>query len=332
MEWWFREAETTTNLMTLDGSNIRVLDPGCANDGPGPDVFAATLILDDRKTSGDVEFHWRARDWYTHGHEGDVRYDGVLLHVVVEEGGGPDLPLLRVPLVRLGLTGCLARRSPEQNELHQAALARLIRKRRHWQAMELAIMDRTPLWIVGMAEVMAAGPDRATLLHEWAGLFGLHRWPVDVRWRGSRRSQRRMPPSPHRLVNLIREEPFMDPPAPFAIFEEASSWLDDARDRLQCRGFSRSQVREWCINVAIPVFSAGTSLALSLWQQSGVARHYGLERRLSRWWACQCPTDAAEQQAWIHWYQTRCVSRRCQSCSLTQHKPIRVNQLKGCMM
>jgi len=33
---------------------------------------------------GDVEIHLRQRDWKSHGHGGDSRYNGVVLHAVLE--------------------------------------------------------------------------------------------------------------------------------------------------------------------------------------------------------------------------------------------------------
>ncbi|MDQ6661399.1 MAG: DUF2851 family protein, partial [Chloroflexota bacterium] len=49
-----------------------------------PDVHDAVLhfLSLESYSVGDVEFHVRASDWYTHGHHTDGRYNAVLLHVV----------------------------------------------------------------------------------------------------------------------------------------------------------------------------------------------------------------------------------------------------------
>jgi hypothetical protein len=83
-----------------------VLFPGDRNPDEGPDFLEAVLQSEDgRLFWGDVELHIRSRDWYAHGHDTDSRYDGVVLHVVLEDNDvrpavrstGEEVPLLVVP-------------------------------------------------------------------------------------------------------------------------------------------------------------------------------------------------------------------------------------------
>lgn len=77
-------------LHTREGYELRVLFPGIANTGPGPDFLGALIALDGGEAvRGDVELHVKASSWAGHGHHLDPRYAGVLLHVVLLDDGGP---------------------------------------------------------------------------------------------------------------------------------------------------------------------------------------------------------------------------------------------------
>ena len=86
-EWlcrvWERPDLLRRPLRTLDGRRVRILDPGTANSGDGPDFLGATLEEDGTPRRGAVEFHFQTSDWYAHRHHTDPRYDRVILHVVL---------------------------------------------------------------------------------------------------------------------------------------------------------------------------------------------------------------------------------------------------------
>lgn len=73
-----------------------LLRAGRAGRGPGPDIReAAALLPSGVPAAGDVEVHRIATDFARHGHAGDPRYSGLLLHLVwrddrpAAERGGP---------------------------------------------------------------------------------------------------------------------------------------------------------------------------------------------------------------------------------------------------
>jgi hypothetical protein len=72
-------------LVTVDGTTVEVVFRGRCPGGAGPDVRNALVVFGGGQLlEGDVEFHRRTSDWFTHGHQGDARYRAVVLHVVLE--------------------------------------------------------------------------------------------------------------------------------------------------------------------------------------------------------------------------------------------------------
>ncbi|HVA90725.1 MAG TPA: DUF2851 family protein [Chloroflexota bacterium] len=110
-----------TELSTRDGRGVRVLFPGVANSGAGPDFLGAQVAFDgESPRRGDVELHIRATSWKGHGHDQDPRYNGVILHVVLEDDGGPAWLCAGLPIPVLALGPLLADlgepRAPAQEE------------------------------------------------------------------------------------------------------------------------------------------------------------------------------------------------------------------------
>ncbi|MCM1522744.1 MAG: DUF2851 family protein [Muribaculaceae bacterium] len=88
---WKHRLLLHTDLVTVDGRRVSVLDPGVHNLDAGPDFFNAKVRIGDSVWAGDVEIHVRASDWHRHGHDGNPAYDSVVLHVVDRD----DVPVCR---------------------------------------------------------------------------------------------------------------------------------------------------------------------------------------------------------------------------------------------
>ena len=63
---WLKGDMDQTQLRTVSGKTLRVLDPGRWNLLEGPDFLEARLELDGQKLVGDVEVHFHTSDWQLH--------------------------------------------------------------------------------------------------------------------------------------------------------------------------------------------------------------------------------------------------------------------------
>ncbi|MDE5989136.1 MAG: DUF2851 family protein [Duncaniella sp.] len=79
---WQHRLLEQTDMVTVDGRKVTVIDPGRLNTDAGPDFFNAKIKLGDAMWAGDVEIHVRASDWHRHRHDADSAYNSVVLHVV----------------------------------------------------------------------------------------------------------------------------------------------------------------------------------------------------------------------------------------------------------
>ncbi|MDE7456148.1 MAG: DUF2851 family protein [Prevotella sp.] len=102
---WKHKLCPLEGLQTTDGRSVEVLDPGLHNRNSGPDFFNAKVKIGGTLWVGNVEIHDKSGDWYVHGHERDVHYNNVVLHVVgvadrdvkTQEGNFVPQMVLKVP-------------------------------------------------------------------------------------------------------------------------------------------------------------------------------------------------------------------------------------------
>ena len=91
-------------LLTTDGQEVEIIDPGLANTNQGPDFFNAKVRIGETMWAGNVEIHLRSSDWLRHGHDSDEAYDSVILHVAsvidteVTTTSGKRLPQLQLDI------------------------------------------------------------------------------------------------------------------------------------------------------------------------------------------------------------------------------------------
>lgn len=78
---WKHKLFPLKELLSQDGQVVEVIDPGLHNRDAGPDFFNSKVKIGGTLWAGNVEIHDKASDWFLHGHDRDVRYDNVVLHV-----------------------------------------------------------------------------------------------------------------------------------------------------------------------------------------------------------------------------------------------------------
>ncbi|TDS65327.1 DUF2851 family protein [Myroides indicus] len=88
---WQKQVFTTHKLYTHHKESVEVISQGLFTGEDGPDFFNAKISIGGQVWVGNVEIHLKSSDWYLHGHEKDIRYDNVILHVVWEN----DVPVFR---------------------------------------------------------------------------------------------------------------------------------------------------------------------------------------------------------------------------------------------
>ena len=69
-------------LQIDDGQTLIVFEQGFKNKDAGPDFKNAKIKIGEIIWNGNIEIHVRASDWKRHGHQQDLAYDNVILHVV----------------------------------------------------------------------------------------------------------------------------------------------------------------------------------------------------------------------------------------------------------
>lgn len=80
---WLQQDFATRAARLVDGRALEIVLPGRWNLLGGPDFKHAQLRIDGRDVFGDVEVHFHARDWTSHGHADNSAYAEVALHVLL---------------------------------------------------------------------------------------------------------------------------------------------------------------------------------------------------------------------------------------------------------
>lgn len=70
-------------IVTTDGNSLTIVKQGEINAHNGPDFLNAEIEIDGQKWYGHIEIHLNASDWIAHKHIGDLLYENVILHVVL---------------------------------------------------------------------------------------------------------------------------------------------------------------------------------------------------------------------------------------------------------
>lgn len=81
---WKHKIFPLKEMKSTQGQVIEVIDPGLHNKDAGPDFFNAKIKINGILWVGNIEIHKQSSDWFRHGHDKNVAYDSVILHVAEE--------------------------------------------------------------------------------------------------------------------------------------------------------------------------------------------------------------------------------------------------------
>ncbi len=79
---WKHKRFDFQNLRTTQNQELQIKAMGYANSNSGPDFLFAQIRLNGMLIFGHIEIHIKSSDWYVHGHQDDLAYDPVILHIV----------------------------------------------------------------------------------------------------------------------------------------------------------------------------------------------------------------------------------------------------------
>ena len=83
IQWLWENKKVGINLKTISGKPVEIIFQGIPNFEDGPD-FKKAIIKIDKPLKGDVEIHLVSRDWFSHKHNADPKYNNVILHIVLD--------------------------------------------------------------------------------------------------------------------------------------------------------------------------------------------------------------------------------------------------------
>jgi hypothetical protein len=81
---WKNQKYYLSKMQTVAGQTIEIIHEGYAHQDAGPDFKQAIIKIDGIIWIGNVEIHVKSSDWLRHGHQSDLKYQTVILHIVYE--------------------------------------------------------------------------------------------------------------------------------------------------------------------------------------------------------------------------------------------------------
>jgi len=81
---WQYSLYQPTALKTAAGEALTIIHPGKLNRDAGPDFLEGKIKIGNTILVGNIELHLRSSDWNRHGHQHDLAYKNLALHVVYE--------------------------------------------------------------------------------------------------------------------------------------------------------------------------------------------------------------------------------------------------------
>jgi hypothetical protein len=169
--------------------------------------------------------------------------------------------------------------------------------------------------LLGMMEVLLAGPRRNNQLQELATMLDLPCWPHLRPWQGSHKSYRQNSGQALQQINqLISMQRIIQEIGRRASLMVNWADLNQAFELVQSAGITQNQFREWIGNILAPYL--GFEAGLRIWQTLPPFRKYGHEKRYLSRIGLQKIETILIQQGIIEWGNRYCKPHRCTACPL----------------
>ena len=97
---WQHSLYKSGDLKTTLGEPLSVIHPGKINRDAGPDFLDARIRIGKTILAGNIELHIKSSDWLKHGHQNDMSYNNLILHVVYVNDVGDVVAF--TPVLELG--------------------------------------------------------------------------------------------------------------------------------------------------------------------------------------------------------------------------------------
>lgn len=331
------------------GEQYQLVFSGYAGGAAGPDVHDAVLSVHGQHVVGDIEFHIRSSDWTAHRHESDMRYNHVILHVVLicddrsstVRQDGTIVPLCSLQdIAAVAAPFHVPSSSPMQwpcqqsvpsligDEcqvvLQRAGILRFEQKTERFVEHIRAYETYDAALLIALAEALGYGRDRAFFLAAGQRLLGL---AVHVPEPLGRAEE----PSPLDGTRLRFLRRCVDVWPGWASIRELVAERREPVEQLASirsffceRGLSLARTDILLCNVLFPFAAAVALLEHDTWlgEQAKVCylRHPGLtSNRITRLMCRQLllpvePRGSCQQQGLHYIYQETCREKRCAEC------------------
>lgn len=157
---------------SLLGRDICILNPGKINHYEGPDFLNMALLINGELSVGNAEFHRRSSDWFAHGHHLDIRYSGILLHIVFDHDISCDISketiILDQASIPMNAVYGKGNSLHSLDDLQDYALSRLLRKRDEIHVLSHTIDQPAALLrAYGMIFLHRRAALRRRHMHKW---------------------------------------------------------------------------------------------------------------------------------------------------------------------
>ena len=282
-------------LIDRDGNRITIFSPGRLNKNEGPDFLDAIIWVKGKMVKGAVELHVHESNWVSHGHQNNLRYKDVILHVV---NSFSKKPILNIPTVQLIHQSVKPYQCPIPNQQFHSSQINILMELglKRWEEKVALFSNKnhrlTEIYLSESLANFGSGENRKLYRALGQQVFPVlknkikrEEWIIyflkvskSFQWHRGGSMPARYPEKIMKKVGCLCFDLFSD--------EGQSYTVQDLKQLFLNYGFGQTSWVEWCGNVHFP-FMAGESLQnytvyLKYWTSLQLPKAYGELKRFFR--------------------------------------------------